>query len=330
MSIQPNEMKQRNLRILRQILLTHGTLTKPQLAKLSALSTVTVNALMKELLDQQEVVELERIPSNGGRPAMQYRYRHDERLSLNIILYARDGKEYLYMEIMDVFRKPLSSCTLPLAELTLADVKEWIMKYVTTIPAIAAIIFSIPGITHEHQLIQMDYSLLDVPDFFEELSLASQLPVYIENDVHTALYAQPDTVQSVAAFYLPLHYPPGSALRTQGITIQGAHGMAGELSYLPYGIDWARPYANQEEKIELFVKMAQSLIAMYDPDRLILYSGELQAEELAQIKERLQERIPCRLPQIEQKASMEEDMEEGIRKQAQQILWNQITGGEHI
>ena len=71
---------------------------------------------------------------------MQYSYRHDERLSFNIILYARKGKEYLYMEIMDVFCKPVSSCTLPLAELTLPDVKDWIMKYVTTIPAISAII----------------------------------------------------------------------------------------------------------------------------------------------------------------------------------------------
>ena len=72
-------MKQLNKSTLRNILSQKRTATKPELAKYSGLSVVTVNALLSEMLYSGEVQESGNAPSGGGRPSMQYRYNYDYR-----------------------------------------------------------------------------------------------------------------------------------------------------------------------------------------------------------------------------------------------------------
>ena len=49
MAWNPIQMKQENLSVLRNVFLKQHSATKPQLAKLSGLSVVTVNSLIHEL-----------------------------------------------------------------------------------------------------------------------------------------------------------------------------------------------------------------------------------------------------------------------------------------
>ena len=56
MAWNPIQMKQENLSVLRNVFLKQHSATKPQLAKLSGLSVVTVNSLIHELLETGEVI----------------------------------------------------------------------------------------------------------------------------------------------------------------------------------------------------------------------------------------------------------------------------------
>ena len=57
MAWNPIQMKQENLSVLRNVFLKQHSATKPQLAKLSGLSVVTVNSLIHELLETGEVIQ---------------------------------------------------------------------------------------------------------------------------------------------------------------------------------------------------------------------------------------------------------------------------------
>ena len=55
--------------------------TKPQLAEHTGLSVVTINSLMKTLLDQQEVMEEKETLTQGGRPAAIYSLNKNHKMA---------------------------------------------------------------------------------------------------------------------------------------------------------------------------------------------------------------------------------------------------------
>lgn len=64
----------RYIRMIRQALRTRGEATRPQLAKATGLSAVSVSAGIRVLQKQGEVKAEGRVASGGGRPVMLYRY----------------------------------------------------------------------------------------------------------------------------------------------------------------------------------------------------------------------------------------------------------------
>ena len=87
MAWNPIQMKQENLSVLRNVFLKQHSATKPQLAKLSGLSVVTVNSLIHELLETGEVIQKQMLPSGGGRPALQYQYNGRYKMALTAYMY---------------------------------------------------------------------------------------------------------------------------------------------------------------------------------------------------------------------------------------------------
>ncbi|ACO48126.1 ROK family transcriptional regulator [Deinococcus deserti] len=65
----PNPLRRKNRTALLQLLFQHGPLSKTALAQNSGLSSVTVNAIINELLDAQLLVEIGKTGGNAGRPA---------------------------------------------------------------------------------------------------------------------------------------------------------------------------------------------------------------------------------------------------------------------
>lgn len=64
-----SDIRVRNRALLLHLLLQHGPLSRTQLAELSQLSTVTVNAITNELVSQRVLVEVRKTEGSAGRPA---------------------------------------------------------------------------------------------------------------------------------------------------------------------------------------------------------------------------------------------------------------------
>ena len=64
---QPQALRRQNRRQIMELLLAHGTLTRPQLAERSGLSKVTVNAIVQQLLEHRMVTLLGGSSQGSGR-----------------------------------------------------------------------------------------------------------------------------------------------------------------------------------------------------------------------------------------------------------------------
>ena len=58
-------MKKLNVNTVRKILKAKKTMTKPELSEISGLSVVTINAIIQELVDSQEVLKLKETQSTA-------------------------------------------------------------------------------------------------------------------------------------------------------------------------------------------------------------------------------------------------------------------------
>lgn len=72
-----NLVKEINLNMLRNILKAEKIASKPQLAELTGLSVVTINSLVNILVTNGEIIEDVTLPSNGGRPAVAFRFNRE-------------------------------------------------------------------------------------------------------------------------------------------------------------------------------------------------------------------------------------------------------------
>ncbi|QDH23197.1 ROK family transcriptional regulator [Saccharibacillus brassicae] len=74
----------------------------------------------------------------------------------------------------------------------------------------------------------------------------------------------------VLGLYFPEKYPPGLAISIDGRTVAGKKGMAGEIKYLPLGIDWSRPPQGAAFD-EAACKLAHTAAVLLAPERIVLY-----------------------------------------------------------
>ena len=90
-----NYLKERNLKILKRILFEKKTATKTELSNISTLSTVTVNSLVKVLVETGEFIEGELIQQKMGRPAVIYSFNYN--FQKYLLLSIQEEKNKLYI-----------------------------------------------------------------------------------------------------------------------------------------------------------------------------------------------------------------------------------------
>ena len=328
MAANPLSMKHWNMNQIRRILLGKDKMTIPELSKISGLSAVTLHSLMGQLIETGEIVEDETLPSRGGRPAVAYRYRKDYRYSLCISMMTRNGEDTLYVEVSNLFKETVSGRELLVKDCTLKGLRDLIENTIKEYPAIRVIGFAIPGISYEGKIRNIDYPLFHNDEFFQNLKDDLQLPVILENDINAAVLGYTRSHHKddscIAGLYLPRNYPPGSALLVNGMIHRGAHGMAGEVKFLPYEIPWNQLPFTKEEHTSILEKMILTITCLYDPSLLLIYTEEI-SRDIEEIQTSLQaEQEIILLPDLVLSSQIQEDIGRGIKELAWENLLEQI------
>lgn len=313
-----NLMKEININNVRQVMKQVETATKPQLASLTKLSVVTVNSLVKELCELGELYEDETIPSNGGRPALTYRYNYDFSLVLVIYMNDKQGQDVITATVINLENTILLKEEHTLPEFDQTQFLGIIKTILAQHSSIKGIGIGIPGQTVNGEITVSSHQQLKGFRMAEEIEARFGLPVMVENDVNAAVSGycsqqELDEGSSVIGIYFPTHYPPGMGIYLNGKVVKGKNGMAGEIKFLPLEKDWYSPM-----KPEVFAETVYQIIhtvnAILAPDRVVIYQSQVEAEAFIQGWESYQaEQLMPVFPEVILNESFQEHFEAGMR-----------------
>ncbi|MFD1886190.1 ROK family protein [Paenibacillus wenxiniae] len=313
-----NMMKQMNLHHVRQVMKQVETATKPQLAGLTKLSVVTINSLVRELHKRGEIFEDALVPSNGGRPALTYRYNYD--FSLGLVIYMKDcgGKFMLSSVVINLENRVLSKREQIVSSFKQDTLDQLMDECIAAYPAIQAIGIGVPGQVVDGEIMTSSHRELEGVRMIEQIGQRFNLPVFLENDVNAAVYGyhtnhKLDPDHTVTGLYFPDRYPPGMGIHQEGRLIRGKSGMAGEIKFLPFDIDWYTE-SNSERLADAIGWIIQSVNSILAPEHMVIYQNSVAEGAWRQALERYQARYPSPVyPDIFQKHNFEDDFETGMR-----------------
>ena len=139
--------------------------------------------------------------------------------------------------------------------------------------------------------------------------------VLIENDVNAAVfeYAMQEDKECIAGIYMPLKYPPGAGICLDGKVQRGRNGLAGEIRLLPSSIDWENFTFEKEAVEDYLLKTMKALFCFYNPDKLVLYSENIDESLFGKVEQMCENSIEKLLiPEMEIKKDLKEDFETGM------------------
>lgn len=315
----PIMMKEINLNSVRRVMRQIGKATKPQLAALTGLSVVTINSLVRELLELGEVLEDELIPSNGGRPVLTYRFNYEHSLALIIHMNELQVEDIVFVAVVNMngdilLQEEHAFQTIFNRKMGYRMIDSKLLEY----PSIKVIGIGIPGQSVEGKIIVSSHKELQGINLVGELERRYGLPVILENDVNAAVsgYCHTEQVteeQCILGVYFPEKYPPGVGIHLNGKVVKGKNGMAGEIKFLPIEVNWY-----QAMEVEAFVEtvctIVQTLSAVLAPDTIVIYRERMNTEAWRRGWERYQSNhILPSSPEIILSNRFDEDFKQGLK-----------------
>lgn len=321
-----NLIKDMNLNKLRNALKEIGKATKPQLAEKTGLSVVTVNSLVNTLIDQGEIIPDVTLDSEGGRPAASFRFNSNFRLALVIYMHEYMGKDTAFYCVVNLRGEVIERSEQILNNPYVEDFDEKIEDYINKFPNIKAICFGIPGAEVNQKVMVSCYDNMLEKSLSGHIKDKFHLPVIVENDINAAVLGfsyqnKIEDSQCVIGLYFPDKYPPGAGIYLYGDIYRGRSNLAGEIKYLPLGVDWETFDFNLSDTVNIIIKTIQVFMCTLNPDKIILY-GENDGQAIQSlIYEKAASKVEkILIPEIVISSELNTDFEYGIKKVALKMI----------
>lgn len=313
-----NPIKEENLKLLKGIIRQERSATKSRLAELSGLSVVTVQSLTSTLLASGEIEEDSVVQPQLGRPAVSYRFNQTAKLALVIYMCEKNTKDTATFLVCDLYGACLERKEESFVKVSLDSFNTVIESLIAGYPNIKIIAFGMPVEEIGGRIVVSDYEALLNINFASYIQDKFGVDVFIENDINAATYGyckrnllMENT--SAAGIYMPAKYPPGAGICQNGEIKKGRNGLAGEIKYLPFDINW-ETFAYDPEAIEDFlIKAVKVFMCIYNPDRIVLFCELISKDFAAKLKNSCLSNIEgIMLPDIDVKTDLREDFEAGM------------------
>lgn len=278
-----NYLKERNLKILKRILFEKKTATKTELSNISTLSTVTVNSLVKVLVETGEFIEGELIQQKMGRPAVIYSFNYNFQKYLLLSIQEEKNKLYINTVITNMAGEITDRKLYSFENIEMQAIIEIIDEAVKGDNSIAAIGISIPGQTKDEKIFVSWNEKLNGWNLKKEISSKYDIPVKVENDANlvTVGYCIKNNIysrESVVGIYFPKDSLPGASIFWDGKIFTGKDGLAGEIKYLPDFINY-RKITSADSVIEKLINTIVLFNSITAPGLFIIYAENINEDE---------------------------------------------------
>lgn len=288
---QPQRLRLLNRRQILTTLFDHGRLTRPQLADLTGLSKVTVNAVVQDLIDQNVVHLVPGISHTSGRVPQAVKLHP----RLGTVLAIDLQPEYLSAHILGLaphpprseqtrhFGEGLTERTATLIESVHQSAPFGPLR--TVLVGLPAPVDSAGRVGEPNALAALDISALNAA--VQKLDV----PVWYENDANLVALSLQDRYPEFTHLAALIERPSGTGmgLILGGQLYRGVHGRAGEMGRSPWYTAGAHSWEPLEQlpaavRLDAIAFTLSALSHTLDLEHLVL---GLQPERISQLQQRL-------------------------------------------
>lgn len=326
-------VKEINLNLVRKQLLSLRITTKQQLAKLTGLSLMTVGSIIAELIDNGEVVEGNSIPSNGGRPSVEFCYNGGFNHAVVFLGYQKHNRNFIRMCVVNMFGDCVYTEEKYFETVSCDSFNEMLNHAFASVARIAVIGFGLPGEEENGIITINDYFQLIGNEFVNRCYEKYKTPVVLVNDVNASIfgyyrknYGHRILENAIAGIYFPRLYYPGMGLIIGGEVYCGKQNFTGEFGHLPIKIEWDHlDYNNKPGVYDAISRLLSIIVCTIAPERLVLYGDFFSEEDTGSLKRNTEELLQGGFTvNLEIKSDLGPDYEHGLTSLVLDNLYNNL------
>lgn len=313
-----HQIRQQNLRAVREALHSEQIATISRLKELTGLSVVTLNKLVHMLTESGEFIRGEPTTILGGRPAATYQFNAAYRLMLIVSCYQRSGNEYAGYSIHDLFGECIERREELLSDSNIHtdEFRIGIERYLERYSKIAIIGLSMPSDSVGGRVgsaIRHDAGSRRLSGHLEK---HFQVPVFFETDINAAAlgcYKRCPGQEYVSGLLLVSGRAPVCGFCCSGSVLRGRDGMAGEVRYFPMYNDAGILPRTAPEADDLAIRTLRAVMCVFNPGYVAVYTESLKPG----LAERLKKQLPTAaevalMPKIEINEHIRDDIVSGM------------------
>lgn len=285
MTSKRNIIRQANMDNVKLALFKNKKMFASEIVETTKISMVTVNILLKELVEEKIVLEHPHVQKDLGRPATQYEFNVNYQKSL---LFAfRESGRTLYVDIftINMIGEILEHEKEDFQEVSPASFQLLIAAKLKGKKNIDSLAFLLPAKISEGVITSSWYEKMNgwnVKGLVEEIT---DKKCYFQNDAHvlTVGHCIMNSIkfsETIVGIYYPSNSMPGVTVLVNSLLLEGQNSLAGEAKYLPLFLERGAA-SNFQEFIENF----NTLLAIYNsvvaPNRFVLSIEAAIQEEVA-------------------------------------------------
>jgi len=287
-------LRQLNFELLRTVLRESPQgATKQTLSRKTGLSLATCGTLLTALVENDEAVELARVESGSGRPALLYGSNRKIAVSALLYLEFADGIGGLTGCTANAAGEVLTRETMHRGVIEAETVANALEQLTLRDPRIRSAAVSFPGAVSG-----------TVTELLRE---RFPFPVVLDHEMNFAAAGYVESVPALRnATVCLVNFPPKrfprAGIAVDGSVLHGRSGFAGELSFLPFGISREQQKLRLGNRAGLTGQIAETvaaLAAVLNPLQVVLCGGEIEESMRPALQKLCRELIPAEhLPEL--------------------------------
>lgn len=288
------KLKKVNIELIKSVLKKEEYGTKASISNATGLSVATCGNILKELLSTGEVIEIDLEASKGGRPARRFVY--NENYAHVAVIYARmeGSAKSLSFVVSNMVGEHVCEGSREYEEIAIGEFEGLVEELLRCYPDIKVLGIGVPGVVRDGRVGICDLEKLSWFNIEEYLSEKYQLAVVVENDVNSTAFGfcqknKHETSESLAYIYYPVDGKAGAGIIINGKILRGKTNFAGEISFLPLGIDPKKQGVIQKDCAifsEFVAKTITSINCVINPKIIVLSGYCFTEEHLESIKKK--------------------------------------------
>ncbi len=290
-----SELKNFNTEQIREVIQRKEIFTKAMIFKETSLSMATCANTINDMLENKEVIQVDRTELQIGRPAVKYTYNRDYLHVIGISIFNEHYKYTVKTVVTDALGIIRDHRYFDYEEFQYADLIYLLQDELKRDPLIQGIEIGVPGVINEGVLEKCDILSLTGLELGRMLEEELGIEVEVKNDMEYMAYGAYHTKAKSRGNMAALYFPNGSkgiagcGFVIEGKVLKGFSNFAGELYVIPEAFGVSRQkqlsaWKNREDFLKYAAHMVLIVIASINPEEIIIMGSDVKDEELPCIR----------------------------------------------